>query len=235
MGEFNRFSGGEASGTLQGADASVAAAQGKPLHGGAVGRLAALVQWVFRMWPVLLPFALMATHYALASHIGAPMAPVSKVMSYLLQVAGGIIVLYSINANLVMQNHTSLADLAKVYLRAFPLRRTTATTTAEPAASAPLKPRAFTWPGLRGKSTTERLKHLHQQIEQIRESVNRETGVSVAEVEALEQQAAEVTQQARETIVCINRKVQKLCLCTVKMQLFGVLLMMHGFLAQFLF
>lgn len=198
-------------------------------------KLVSLVGWFFRMWPVLVPVALIALHYLVAAHTGWDVRQTNRVISLVLLVIGGVIVLYSINANLGFFDDSTLFSLFISYLKSFPLLTRRDATQEVPASVNVVTRRARAWPGATKKTSNERLKYLQLQIEQIKQDLNQGQDLEESAVVQLESQTREAISDVRQTIVCINRKVKKLCVCSIKMQVFGVLLMLHGYASSYFF
>ena len=78
-------------------------------------------KWMLSAWPILIPAILIATHLFWIENSGAAPESVNKLISLILQVVGGLIVLYSIDLNIGVIQKSGLFAMLTAWFKAFPL------------------------------------------------------------------------------------------------------------------
>jgi len=192
-----------------------------------------LIKWFFKMWPVLLPAAFASLHYIVGTNTSTDLSHVNKAISLLLQLVGGILILYSIDSNLGIMNDTSLISLFLSYIKSFPLIDRSVTLKIDPAAMQitghPAKLRA----GGPTNTIDEKIDYLQKQITWLKEDLNDEVKNLKGMVHSVEKRAKTSISEIRGSIGSIDRKVKELSAGGIKTQIFGVLLMIHGSVSSY--
>jgi len=185
------------------------------------------------MWPVLLPAAFAGLHYIVYTNISIDLSHANKVISLVLQLVGGILVLYSIDSNLGIMNNTSLLSLFLSYIKSFPLIKRSYTLKADSGTmkmtSHPAKLRV----GGPTNTIDEKIDYLQNQITWLKEDLNDEVKSLRGMVHSVEKRANTSISEIRGSIGSIDRKVKELSAGGIKTQIFGVLLMIHGSVSSY--
>jgi hypothetical protein len=192
-----------------------------------------LIRWLVSMWPGLIPLGLAVAHYFAATHAQLDWSNINKLIALILQIVGGLIVLYAIDSTLGVVGSTSLGKLFLEHLKRFPLLKRSVYlegASAEAQASAGLgKMRT----GLPKRTLEEKIENLQQQIDWLKEDLGEEIkGVKsqLAESDRRHQQAETAL---RNSINKLKQEFKELSIGGVKTQIFGVLLVIHGAAASY--
>jgi hypothetical protein len=200
---------------------------------GKMAKLILLIKWLFKMWPVFLPAAFAGLHYIVYTTISSDLSHANKVISLVLQLVGGILVLYSIDSNLGIMNNTSLLSLFLSYIKNFPLIKRSYTLKADSGTIKMTGHIAKLRVGGPTITIDEKIDHLQKQITWLKEDLNDEVKGLKGMVHSVEKKANASISEIRSSIGSIDRKVQELSAGGIKTQIFGVLLMIHGSVSSY--
>ena len=185
------------------------------------------------MWPVLLPAAFAGLHYLIGMKVSIDLSHANKAISLILQLVGGILILYTIDSNLGIMNETSLFSLFLSYIKSFPLIKRSFTLKIDPATMEitghPVKLRD----GGPTNTIDEKIDYLQKQITWLKEDLNDEVKNIKGMVHSVEKKANILISEIRGSIGSIDRKVKELSASGIKTQIFGVLLMIHGSVSSY--
>jgi len=91
--------------------------------------------WIWRAWPVLVMLFLACAHFQALKTFPNESVLVNKITGTLMQIAGGLIVLYSVDSNLGLFRNQSLATYVIAWFRECPLFVRSVTVSASCSAS----------------------------------------------------------------------------------------------------
>lgn len=182
---------------------------------------------------MLIPFILAAFHLAVAVYSSANLEESNKVVSLVLQIIGGLIILYSIDSNLGIVNKKSLITIFNAWLQSFPLIGRPVTivcnTVSTKSTAYPAKIRT----GGPGKTTIEHLEYLQQQIDWLKEDRKEDIEHFQTLLSKSDQQKNEELSAIRTTLGIVDSKITGVSTGGVKWQMFGLLLMIYGSVANY--
>lgn len=185
------------------------------------------------MWPVLVPFALAFVHYALASNTESDWSSENRAIALVLQIVGGILVLYSIDSNLGITKDTSLFGMFWGYMKRFPLIKRSYTLNVNSAHHKMTVHPAKLRVGGPQSTIEEKVAYLQQQIDWLKEDLGDEVKHLKGMVAAAEAKSSEQISELRKSVGSVERKVTELSAGGIQTQIFGVLLMVHGAVAGY--
>lgn len=198
-----------------------------------MARLILLVKWIGGMWPVQVPIALALIHYALASNTPSDWSSENALIALVLQIIGGILILYSIDSNLGITNDTSLFGMFWGYMKRFPLIKRSYTRNVQSShhkmTGYPAKIRV----GGPQNTIEEKVAYMQQQINWLKEDLDDELKHLKGMVAVVETKSNEQIAELRENVGSVERKVTTLSVGGIQAQIFGVLLMVHGAVAGY--
>ena len=192
-----------------------------------------LHRWIWSMWPGLIPLVIGSTHYIAATQLQMDWSNANRLISLILQSAGGLIVLYAIDSTLGVVGNTSLEKLFIDYLKRFPLIKRSCILDGRIAKARCSASAGKLRIGLPKRTLEEKIENLQQQIDWLKEDYGEEiNGIKnqLAESDRQHQQAEKVL---HESINNLKQQVKELTVGGVKVQIFGVLLMLHGAAASY--
>jgi len=193
-----------------------------------VHSLSLLFFWLLRAWPVLALLPIALGHATAHEFFPANTVMVNKVTGTSLQVVGGLIVLYSVNANLGLFREQHFGSIILGWFRSFPLFRKPVTISVSGngglamGGSARISVRRAT------NTVEEKIAELERQFEEFRRHVNEDFQVINAQISQVH---TELTTAVATNAAKLNQLASRLEIATVggfKQQAFGVLLAVYG-------
>jgi hypothetical protein len=193
-----------------------------------------LLKWVGRAWPVLGVSVILLGHWFFLCLAPDHSQIINKTIALLLQISGGLLVLYSVDTNIgVIRGSSLFSDLRK-YLGDCPLFRKTYVVKLRGVSAGALGGRARLSVRRDPKSVEERLDYLQEQLNEIRKDYQ----VDIAELSARIEQHKEVTDslltRLEQSIRQIDLKVAAVSVGGIKVQFFGVLLLIYGSITAYI-
>lgn len=187
-----------------------------------------LLQWAWRAWPVLGVSVLLLGHWFVLYLAPNYSETINKLIAFLLQIFGGLLVLCSVNSNIgVIRGGSLLSDLRK-YLGDCPLVRKAHVLEVQGVSIGVLGGKVRLTVGRNPKSVEEQLGYLQEQINEIRKDLQED----ISELSTRIQQHMEATDslvnRLGQSIGQIDSKVAAVSVGGIKTQLFGVLLVIYG-------
>lgn len=194
-------------------------------------RLALLPASAKKSWPVTVPVLLVVIHYFAVTRFGfAPetLATIKKWGPVVLQIVGGLIVVYSIDSNMGLFGRDSLMARVINFFKDLPIFCWTQTVSVDST---------FSWssvgtPILRAKIGDDTLEGRVQQLEADLRLVQQELNVAVANLRKDMQTATEKLdrklQDLQETISRLESGLKQMTRDGVGLQVFGVILAIYG-------
>ncbi len=190
--------------------------------------LSALFFWFLRAWPVLSLAPIALAHAGAHRLFPADAVLVNKVSGTVLQIVGGLIVLYSVNSNLGLFRGQHFGNIILGWFRSFPLFRRSVTLSVSGIASATVFGNARASVHRATSTIEEKVAELERQLEEFRQSVSEDLRSAN---ERIAQVHSELSTAVAANTATLNHLSSKLDLVTVggfKQQAFGVLLAVYG-------
>lgn len=187
-----------------------------------------LIFWALRAWPVWAIAFVIAVHLGLVSFYIVQSEKFNKVMSAILQIVGGLLVLISLNDNIGTFTRTSLTKSFKDYLYSFPLlkRGTIFGTGASMQARAVGSGEGYA--ELNFTDVTKQLEELAKRIRECRELVIRKEKEIRGSIQSLEDRLNSRINDNSSSIIDLRNKIENNVLGSLKMQVFGVMLVFYA-------
>lgn len=186
------------------------------------------IKWIFKAWPILIPLIFICFHVFVGFYFCLDLKQTNKLISLILQVIGGLLVLYSIDSNLGLFGHVSLGALAIKWIKSFPLKGNPTTLDFEPVNTSsfvhPIKLRT----GGPGKTTEDHLAYLQKQINWLKEDHKEDLLLLKQKNEILESYLRQQLLALRSTIGVVDQKITEASVGGIEWQIFGLLLMIYG-------
>ena len=194
-----------------------------------MNRLSQLVKWIMRAWPFLALVVVALCHYALRRVLAVDDNHIDKAIGAVLQVVGGLIVLYTVNENIGTFRGQTLYSMAIGWLKEFPLIRRSFTLHAQAVMSTAMMSSSVTAHVKRKfNSVEERIEELQRQIDECRQLVHdREKEMRTA-IERIKEELRKEISSNSGKISDVNLLLANTVVGGIKTQLFGVLLVVYG-------
>ena len=153
---------------------------------------------------------------------------VNKVTGTFLQVVGGLIVLYSVNANLGLFREQHFGSIILGWFRSFPLFRKPVTISVSGSSSLAMGGRARISVCRTTNTVEEKIAELERRLDEFRQHVNEDIQAINARISQVH---TELTTAVATNTATLNQLSSRLEMATVggfKQQAFGVLLAIYG-------
>jgi hypothetical protein len=185
------------------------------------------------MWPGLIPLVIGAAHYTAATQVQMDWSHANRLISLILQSAGGMIVLYAIDSTLGVVGNTSLGKLFIDYLKQFPLIKRSCILDGRMAAARASARAGKLRIGLPKSTLEEKIGNLQQQIDWLKEDLCEEINGVKNQLAESDRQHQQFEKLLRKSINNLDQQFKEISIGGVKAQVFGVLLMLHGAVASY--
>lgn len=197
-------------------------------QGTTMSKLILITKWLWRAWPILMLVAIGLIHYSLCLTFDMHINIINKIVSASMQVIGGLIVLYSIDANIGMFKHHGLASIVWNWFSSFPLFKRTVTIPVKGGtigfASAPT-----TLTVIRKCNTMEeRLNELERQLEECHKLVHEKARLLNEQVEKVRIEMNTSLSSHGAELKKLSTLIENSVVGGFKSQAFGVLLVIYG-------
>jgi len=187
-----------------------------------------ILKYIWRAWPAILILLLLVIHVFLIQYLGLPYSVTHKTISLFSQLLGGLLVLYSIDSNIGIFKDKNLFDLFKSYLKEFPLIKRNyvihANTGRITIGTGEVKARVIRHP----KTVDEKLEYLQEQVDGLRKELDARSAKIYKSIEKSTKTLNERTDKAQSAIDSMGTKIEEVSIGGLKIQLFGILLLIYG-------
>lgn len=190
--------------------------------------LSLLIFWLFRAWPVLALVPIAFAHVVAHEFFPAEAVMVNKVTATVLQVVGGLIVLYSVNANLGLFREQHFVNIVIGWFKSFPLFQKSVTINVTGSGGVAFVGSTRISVCRATNTIEEKVAELERQLDEFRQYVNEDFQAVNARVAQVH---TELSKGVATNTVALNQLSSRLEFATVggfKQQAFGVLLAVYG-------
>jgi hypothetical protein len=192
-----------------------------------------LIKWSWRAWPVIILLILLFFHLSLIHYFCLNAGTTNKSIALISQITGGLLVLYSIDSNIGVLKGKSLFEMFTNYLREFPLTRRSVVIEAQAGSygisGAKARPKVARKP----KSIEEQLEYLQEQINEVRRDFEQETKELNQKIDAYSKEMNTKIETTQTVLRTIESKMDEVSIGGIKVQLFGVLLLIYGSISDY--
>ena len=184
--------------------------------------------WIWRAWPVLVMLFLASAHFQALARFPNESVLVNKLTGTLMQIVGGLFVLYSVDSNLGLFRNQSLATSVIAWFRECPIFVRSVTVSASCSASFGISGNATASVTRAATTVEERLAEVERRLEELRSEMatkNRELYSRITEVKSELSNSIATNQSALNKL---SEKFEKVTVGGFKQQAFGVMLVIYG-------
>jgi hypothetical protein len=199
-------------------------------------RIALLISRFLEAWFVLIPIGLGCLHYYIVANCSVDVSEMNKIASLVLQITGGLLIVYSIDSTIGIVSSLSLVGMAKKWVLSIFFSLFSKSVTVN-VGTGNLKMTGLQCKVRTGASddTVEgKIKYLQQQVDWLKEDLDDEIkhvkDMHIKSEKSLNEKISTLNTKVSET----DRKFNKVSLGGIKVQLFGILLMIHGSISSYL-
>lgn len=187
-----------------------------------------LLPWILRAWPLLALVPVAVLHAVALQVSPSHHEVVNKIVGAILQVAGGLIVLYSVNDNLGLFREQSLVATIVAWLKAFPLVRKPINISASVGTAMGSSAAASISVERKASTVEERITELERKLQEFKEQMGKDL---VEMRERINEQWIQLERRISATsdrVAEISKKMEYAAVGGFKIQALGVLLAIYG-------
>lgn len=190
--------------------------------------LSALLIWLLRAWPVLVLAPIASAHACAHYFFPADAVIVNKITGTVLQVVGGLIVLYSVNSNLGLFRDQHIGSVIIGWFRSFPLFRKPVMVSGSASGSIALSGSGRI--SVRRATTTieEKIAEMERQLDELRQNVNEDIQAVNARIGQVHTELSNAVTTNTATLNQLSSRLEFATVGGFKQQAFGVLLAVYG-------
>lgn len=192
-----------------------------------------ILKWVWRLWPLIILAFVISIHFLILCYSGFPDKAVNAAVSLVVQIIGGLLVLYSIDSNIGLFRNLGLVDTFKNYLSAFPLIKKHYVLNADSAHFDVSGGDVDLIVNRKPKNVEEHLAYLQEQIDTLKQRVNNNHNKMQEKIESVNKVLTEKSDKTGGSVSDIQNKLEVYAIGGLKTQIFGVLLIIYGAIASY--
>lgn len=192
-----------------------------------------IIKWIWRGWPIVILVVLAFIHFSLVYAFCLNSSEVNKAVSLVSQILGGLLILYSIDSNIGIIRNINLKEMFSRYLSEFPMIKKSVVSSIDTAYMIMKGGEIKLSVNRSPKNIDEKLQYLQEQID----NMKREFEDEIREIRDKEnKENEEFRLQLTETKLSlsnIEKQMDEVSLGGVKIQIFGIFLMIYGGVAGY--
>jgi hypothetical protein len=195
-------------------------------------------KWILKAWPALYLIIIFVIHQiALRSYCIDGISDffcwsnssINESLSFSFQIIGGLLIIYSIDNNIGLFKNKNLLSVAKEWLKSAPfIKQKTITINAQGIASAEAFGSCSVVVTKNPQTTEEHLQYLQEQIDYIKKDISSTKSGIQKDLDAMKDEYKENYSANNELIRDLRNKLETTAIGGIKVQIFGVLLMVYG-------
>lgn len=192
-----------------------------------------LLKWSWKLWPGIVLLVLFLFHLSLIYYFCLNAGTINKSIALVSQIFGGLLVLYSIDSNIGVLKGNSLFEMFMNYLRECPLIRRSVVIEAQAGSYGISGAKAKLTVGRNPKSVEEKLEYLQEQINEVRRDFEEETKELNQKINANLKEMNTKIEATQTELRTIESKMDEVSVGGIKIQIFGVLLLIYGSISDY--
>jgi len=196
-----------------------------------VGRL---LRWLLKPWPLWAVALLGIVHYEVNSFFNPYEDSINKVTSAAVQIAGGLLVLYSLNQNIGTFRRGSLFSVIAQWYRDFPLIRRNIELRAESIGTSAVLGTPALIVTRSYETIEERLKEIERRIDENLQLLIKKEEKLYERIGQIETDLRNETHRTSSEIAKVKQVLDDTLVGDISIQVFGVLLVLYGAVLSFL-
>lgn len=190
--------------------------------------------WLWRAWPIFALLGILLVHLAFIHIFSWNAAGTNKTIALISQLTGGLLVLYSINSNIGIIKGQSVFGMFINYLREFPLIHRTIVLEAQGIASLARVGKPSLTVSRNPKTLEEQLDYLQQQISDVRRDLIQEAAELNQKIDDYSREQKSRLGEVQASLKTVESKIDEVSVGGISIQLFGILLLTYGSVADYL-
>lgn len=193
-----------------------------------------LARWLLRSWPVLIPAFFVALHYIAINSCFASPEKINEFFAFGLQLAGGLIILYSIDSNIGIVHNSNILKVVKKWFSEIPLFKKPSTQTITVGSISSKE----TVNGLRVYKTPrtieEKISHLQTQIDWMKEDLEKQKESLQQSISKLKKASFKEIDIIKSQLLTLEGDFEEISIGGIKLQVMGVFFIVHGSFSSYI-
>lgn len=190
--------------------------------------LSALLSWLLRAWPVLSLVPIALAHATAHRFFPADTLWVNRITGTALQVAGGLIVLYSVNMNLGLFRDQHFGHIVIEWFRSCPLLRRSVTISLSASGSVAVSGIARVSVCRVTNTLEEKIAELERQLDEFRQHVKEDIQAVNTRIDQVHTELSTAVTTNTTTLNQVSSRLELATIGGIKQQAFGVFLAVYG-------
>jgi len=199
-----------------------------------MNKMLLLARWFLRSWPVLIPIFLVVLHYTAISYCPTSSAQINKAFAFGLQLAGGLLILYSIDSNIGIIHNSNIIKVIKKWLAEIPLFKKPPTQTITVGSISSKETfgnaRVYNTP----KTIEEKIFHLQAQIDWVKEDLEKQNISLQQSISKLQKVSFKEIGNMKSQLSSLEGDFKEMSVGSVNPQIMGVLFVVHGSISSYI-
>lgn len=189
---------------------------------------------LWRAWPIIMLAALICIHLVIIYYFCSNASVINKTISLISQIIGGLLILYSIDSNIGILREETLISIFFKYLKDFLLKNKSVTVKVTGVESkgvvGNVNPRIIHTP----EDIEEKLQYLQKKISDVEKDFKIELGNLNKKIEHQSKMFGVKNKESKTALQDIELKIYEVSIGGIKVQLFGVMLMVYGAISGYI-
>lgn len=187
-----------------------------------------LFPWVLRAWPILVLLSVGIAHFCAIRLLPIETMMVNKLFGMLLQVLGGLLVLYSVNDNLGIFRSQTLKSAIFTWLKEFPIVREPISISAHGSSMSSSSAFGFATVQQVHSTVEERIAELERMLQDFRKQLQLEVQTINNRIEATRSTLKQQIGDTANRVTNLSKQLEHAAVGGFKFQALGVLLAIYG-------
>ncbi len=187
-----------------------------------------LLIWLWRAWPILSLFPVIFIHALLIHYFCLNASTTNKIFSYGSQIAGGLLILYSIDSNIGVIKGKTLIEVLVNYIKECPLKKLPLQVEVHDGVNVVAGGKAKVAYCRNPKTIDAKIEYLQEQIKNVKRDLEQESKDLHNKIDLQAKNMGIEIQKTKSTLQTIESRMEKVYVGGIKGQLFGVLLIVYG-------
>ena len=187
--------------------------------------------WLLRAWPMLALLPAFVAHWFALKHFADSTVMVNKIVGMTLQLAGGLLILYSINDNLGLFRRQSLRVTVIAWFKSFPFACKSVTVHVDGVGV--LVGSAAITTGTAPKTLEERVAQIEESLKFLRQEVAANAAAAQQQLQDAKSELGHRIDATASQVSDLAKKVEHAAVGGFKLQALGVLLAIYGAFTSF--
>lgn len=193
-----------------------------------------ILKWIWKAWPIIIILPCLIIHYELIHYFEPYADTIHKTIALIVQIVGGLLVLYSIDSNIGIIKDKKLTALFTDYLKSFPLIKKSYVIEAKSGAMSVTGLDAKLKVIRKPKTIEDKLNYLQEQIDSLEKTIDKKAEALDSKIKNISEKLNADVSETKKAIEHIETQIEQVSIGGFKSQLFGLLLLLYGAITSYI-